>query len=95
MILNELFTRYMTFTSSVSYLCMGKKRLRELFILGIQYHIYVKCPPAISGLARPLMFDLQVTIKFLAHCCAVDGFTFRNPCYLEVVFCELSQRCTP
>lgn len=63
-------------------------------MLGVQYHIYVKCPPAINGLVRPLIFDLQVAIKFLAHCCAVDGFTFINPCCLEILVCELSQRCT-
>lgn len=58
-------------------------------MLGVQYHIYVKCPPVTGGLVRPLMFDLQVTITFLAHCCAVDGLTSINSRYLEIRFCEL------
>lgn len=46
----------------------------------------------ISDLVRPLRFDLQVTIKFLAHCC--DAYVFiLNTCYLlETLVCELNQR---
>lgn len=69
MILNELITRDMTFACSVSYLCMKKEIKRVLLYQACRITFLLEIHLRISGLVRPLSFDLQVTVKFFAHCC--------------------------